>query len=378
MFLPEGPSRLNYRGFVSVDGADYGITVHLPQHYVKGSSLRGTKMILCEELSALLEPFKSVLDRKCELTHDVSDLFVEIQELAARAARGSTESSLKKQKRAGMMRDAEFYTRLVGEIEDKSLGVVGISENLDQITLRSLDVAGRSHEVIVSLPQDYPSSSPTCFADIPSALNVVNWDPKTSGLRQVQQQFQQLLSTYQDFWNVLDVVDKNLWVLGETSSRSVCSRRIVLKSHCYLHITIDPKHPSAIPQMKFLGADKVAQPLMEALNKKSHEWNAEKSILENLEHCLGMKLPPKPGPEESGDLSNNSCGICYEFHLENDSVPEVVCSSARCGKCFHRVCLADWLRAIPTTKVSFSTIFGSCPFCEQNLSFVLPSTSVPK
>ena len=70
------------------------------------------------------------------------------------------------------------------------------------------------------------------------------------------------------------------------------------------------------------------------------------------------------------------CGICYSFNgseHETDPDPEMhmpdqVCPNAQCGKMFHKNCLVEWLRAVPSSRRSFGTIFGSCPYCCARLS----------
>jgi hypothetical protein len=51
------------------------------------------------------------------------------------------------------------------------------------------------------------------------------------------------------------------------TSRASCTRRVVISSHCFIQIELDPLRPSLIPTIKLLGSDKLAQPLMEALNR---------------------------------------------------------------------------------------------------------------
>lgn len=117
----------------------------------------------------------------------------------------------------------------------------------------------------------------------------------------------------------------------------------------------------------------------------AHRWDPASPLAANLERCLDVKFPARPSDAtRDSELLINSCGICYgtpkelrdvilifllllllEFQGDSDAVPDVVCGNQRCGKCFHRSCLYDWLRSIPTTKQSFATMFGVCPFCDQ-------------
>ena len=84
------------------------------------------------------------------------------------------------------------------------------------------------------------------------------------------------------------------------------------------------------------------------------------------------------------------CGICYAYRLGVGGVlPEIVCENSHCGQPFHHPCLLEvrvplfspcwcanipwevlllllqWLRGLPTSRMSFNTIFGECPYCNQ-------------
>ncbi|GIL83912.1 hypothetical protein Vretimale_10914 [Volvox reticuliferus] len=49
-------------------------------------------------------------------------------------------------------------------------------------------------------------------------------------------------------------------------------------------------------------------------------------------------------------------------------VPDVVCPTPACGLAFHTRCLAEWLRSLPDTRVSFNKLFGRCPFCSNPIT----------
>ena len=88
------------------------------------------------------------------------------------------------------------------------------------------------------------------------------------------------------------------------------------------------------------------------------------------------------------------CGICYAYRLSvGGALPEIVCDNSHCGQPFHHPCLLEvytpsfspcsyvtsleahpmggsifllqWLRGLPTSRMSFNTIFGECPYCNQ-------------
>ena len=356
----------SYSGFVTIGDEDFGLRV------CKQGGKKKLLVELSESLAVLFEGLESVVDRKVEQNgQNVDDLVTELIELGERVRNGQAGTA--KRLRRAPMREAGFYTLLVAEIEDKSLDIVGVSEELDEIKLRCTDLAGRAHTCRVLLPDDYPQSPPTCFAELPSAVELIDWDPATSGLKTVAEQFKTAVNQYQRFWDVLDEIDAKTWVLqdgGGPATRAAVSRRIVIATHCYIQITLDPLSPTHLPRISFLGADNRITPLKEALNLSANLWNLSASLLSNLQTCLKVSFPQPTAQEKDIELNASACGICYEFHHDDqNAVPDIICTNDRCKRSFHRQCLYEWLRSIPTTKQSFSTLFGECPFCSSGISF---------
>jgi len=146
---------------------------------------------------------------------------------------------------------------------------------------------------------------------------------------------------------------------------------------------------------------------------------AGSAVRENLELVLGVTLPaPRSNSDNSGasgdgkkrarsrregegDSANaeeeefvTECGICYAFNSSDSSdssgscrttyntstheqahvqthaqtLPDQVCPNANCGKMYHRRCLTEWLQAVPSSKQSFGSVFGSCPYCNAWIS----------
>ena len=63
-----------------------------------------------------------------------------------------------------------------------------------------------------------------------------------------------------------------------------------------------------------------------------------------------MPLPGPPAPPPAAPLPAGEA-------------PDVNCDNANCGKPFHRRCLVEWLNADTSTRQSFNTLFGACPYC---------------
>jgi E3 ubiquitin-protein ligase FANCL len=131
------------------------------------------------------------------------------------------------------------------------------------------------------------------------------------------------------------------------------------------------------------------------------KWSNEKLVRENLEFIFEKTFPTKPSAESAANASIElECGICYTYAIKdsntqagtfggggggngNDSwggmsigeesssnglvFPEVHCDNSKCCRVYHHRCLVDWLKSLPSTRVSFHTLFGCCPYCQEPL-----------
>jgi hypothetical protein len=111
-----------------------------------------------------------------------------------------------------------------------------------------------------------------------------------------------------------------------------------------------------------------------------------------------MPAPPSdPAPTAVGTGGGArlaiECAICYAYELDGEP-PSKACDNPRCAQPFHAACLgevrpmprwraapswltrppcvcvcvcvhAQWLRALPTTRQSYQTLFGACPYCNE-------------
>lgn len=82
----------------------------------------------------------------------------------------------------------------------------------------------------------------------------------------------------------------------------------------------------------------------------------------------------------SAVLSAASCPFADPFSFQHSglqttgsetTIPDFVCSNGKCCRSFHRRCLLEWLQALPSTRVSFDTVFGMCPYCSTSLAIKL-------
>ncbi|XP_020270919.1 E3 ubiquitin-protein ligase FANCL-like [Asparagus officinalis] len=100
------------------------------------------------------------------------------------------------------------------------------------------DKKGRAHTLEITLPRNYPHSSPSIFVDVPYIIEF-EWS-KNSRLKDIVRQFNKHLEKLQEFWSTMDEIDRSLWVMDpKQPSNAASHRRINLGNECYLLLSID-------------------------------------------------------------------------------------------------------------------------------------------
>lgn len=103
-----------------------------------------------------------------------------------------------------------------------------ISPDLDEITLIITDPNNRKHELLIGV--DYTKSNSEIFYVKQQNLPESSFKIKYSiSLKEIYDKFLQIIRSLQYFWNVMDELDRNFWILDpEIPKRSDVHRRIVL------------------------------------------------------------------------------------------------------------------------------------------------------
>ena len=250
-------------------------------------------------------------------------------------------------------------------------------------------------------------------------MTMTSSKPKSNGnsnpIREVVCCFEGLVAALQPFWEAMDAIDSRAWVLEpERPDRSCTYRRILLHHHhVSMLVEFSPLQMESAPftQVSFLGANEHVAPLEErvrnhtfrpkqgkgkgedlnlnlnlnpctlSLNKKKGSNRDLGDVVEHLEEMVGMKLPSRT--KESGNTMEETtgmmCGICYSYKINQPhsgagagagangkntiQVPEIACENKNCGYLFHRECLLEWLQSDQSSRQTFNTMFGSCPYC---------------
>ena len=276
--------------------------------------------------------------------------------------------------------------------------ILDLGQNVSALTLQCVDVGNRHFTMSLNLSsfplhisvdrwdvprrQDEETGTTSIIDDctvLRHKLKQKKSYPVT--IRDLHRQFLETTNAYQGFWNELDDLDANIWVLeANTNNRSVCHRSIYLSKSAKLILYLDPLQPQTRPtKVQFLGSH--AATFQEMF--QSYSWDLNCSVRQNLEAAFGKSLarPTTIGndQDESNATTNAGstvdCGICFgstskaatTTTTENDD-DCCGCENPKCARPFHNVCLEKWLTSLPTSRVSFDTMIGSCPYCKDPIA----------
>ncbi|XP_030628298.1 E3 ubiquitin-protein ligase FANCL [Chanos chanos] len=348
LLVPLNKDKTVYDGFITVQDRDFRIRISLAQ----GSQLKQATFHCCWELRRLLRGYQQIVKQRLHQSPDLVSFILELKAV--------TEVALKHRPECQTIPPPQYYSRLITEME--ALGwdkLLFIDTEFRTLKLKGEDSSGRQHAITVHLKPEYPAEAPECSADLPVPLTIT-WTPQST-LAHIHSQFLLSLEALSEFWSVLDEIDQQTWVLEpEKPTRADTMRRIAIGNNVSIKVEIDPRHPRMLPECCLLGAEHVVTPLRNRLNVNMHLWNVHLSVLQNLRDLLETDLP-SPATHEKSSFSME-CGICYAYRLDS-AIPDQVCNEARCGQPFHQACLYEWLRGLPTSRQSFSVVFGECPYC---------------
>uniref|UniRef100_A0A674NFY9 FA complementation group L n=1 Tax=Takifugu rubripes TaxID=31033 RepID=A0A674NFY9_TAKRU len=341
VLLPLNKEKTIYGGFITVQERDFRVRITLPPD----RKITGGRLHCCWQLKHLLRGYEQTVKQVKTQTHS-----------SVRQVKTQTHSSVRQVKT-----QTHSSVRQVKTQTHSSVRLLFIDTAFQTLQLNAEDSSGRQHLLTVKLKPKHPAEAPDCSADLPLPL-LINWTPQTT-LDQLYGQFLLVLESLTRFWDVLDEIDRNTWILEpEKPCRSDTMRRIAIGNNVSIKVEVDPRHPEMLPDCCLLGAEHVVTPLRNKLNTNMHLWNPESDVLHNLQDVLEIEFP-SPASHEKSSFSTE-CGICYSYRLE-DSIPDQVCNDPRCGQPFHQACLYEWLRGLPSSRQSFSVIFGDCPYCSK-------------
>ncbi|RMX69078.1 hypothetical protein KXD40_005176 [Peronospora effusa] len=394
-FVSEDGERSSYRGYVCVQGDEFAVRVSNVKYDAPTGRivLKNAQLDVERALAARLKPQHATLKLRLAQASSLEGFGAELEELVAICCRKQVGNQV-------ALPSAKYYARLMAELD-----VVGwnrlrqLSDDLRSLELEIMDKSGRSHTVQVLLPLQYEDQGfaikPECFVDAPEPFEL-QWpsDNNQVVLDEVLKQFELFLDRFQTFWNVLDALDATTCVLEpHRPARATGRRRLALERHASVQFEVDPAHPTAmLSELSFFGNQASVGALRERWGSASSRWDETRSLQENLEDVLKITLPSQKTTKP--DEFAVECGICYSYRLEEEDedteetkqgsgatsmqqkrapeqgsrIPDRLCENAKCNRPFHVKCLFDWLRALPTSRQSFHTVFGECPYCREAIS----------
>ena len=199
----------------------------------------------------------------------------------------------------------------------------------------------------------------------------------SSKLQYVYEKFCESVHSYQAAMDEIDIIDTSCWVLEpECPTYTTLYRRISLGHHCSMSFTLDLQHPCQVPILySLMGNTDVIKPLKKAMQNAREKWDAHTSVKSNIEHLFAMTLPSKESAtrlktELDEDMSLD-CAICYAYRSPSGDAPDLHCKHRLCGRPFHSTCLVEWLRSDSSTRQSYNTLFGLCPYCSEPITVKL-------
>lgn len=386
MIAPAGSNR--YVGWVESSRGLHSYSVsRRADGLVDGPSLAAD-----DELLALLLPLKDkswVMERLCG---DAAAFARALQKLVADVD-ASEQQQQEKGSAAPCSGNNSRWSKmqvLVNQLEQVGWDkVLSVSPDLSVLRLRTHDSSGRAHAFDVSVPAAYPIAAPLVQVALPVPVSVP-WPLSRAGgsLSLVLEAVEREVGRFEPLFAALEDLDMHCWVLEPLQPTfATTSRRIAIERGCSVVIELRPEDPTGVCEMRFLGPPQRVLPLQAHLGQHLYRWNPSRSVRSNLEAVLGVTLPLRSQQQQSGqghaageETFLAECGICYSYALRgaveggevggksSSTIPDQPCPNPRCGRMYHNPCLAEWLQAVPSSRTSFGTTFGSCPYCGEMLS----------
>jgi E3 ubiquitin-protein ligase FANCL len=271
--------------------------------------------------------------------------------------------------------NTNLYKQIIEEIDQIGWeNIIDLDTDLNSVTFLIRDEKDREHLIQIDIHTMVNDIRFECHSNLPIQLTQDIKIPSTGNrLLSIIEQHKTIIHKIQEFISVMEELDRKTWILEP--ERPTCAhtmRRIAIGSHSSIQIEVNPLMPHYTPEFKFLGADSVINPLRETFHKRQKEWkmNGEVSLLQNLEHTLGIKFPSRE--EHQISEFSEECGICYSYK-QGTKIPDKVCDNAKCCMPFHSACLVQWLRALQDVHQVFDTLSGKCPYCQEPISVKITS-----
>ncbi|XP_014664781.1 PREDICTED: E3 ubiquitin-protein ligase FANCL-like isoform X4 [Priapulus caudatus] len=269
LLIPFNNNKTIYRGYLNVQqqSLEFYIEVHLRTPGV----LQGASLSCSWKMKHLLADCLNTVNRRLQESNSLAEFAIELQNILETQVGKQSPSKL-------VCQPPEYYSRLLNEIEIVGWDrLIYIDSDFKELHLMVKDDRGREHILKILISPQYPKVSPEFKADLPLQFEV-HWKTSTS-LNDVVEQFTAELSSHQDLWIMLDEIDSNAWVIDpENPSPSCSTRRLVLGNNASLQVLLDPKHPRALPECIFMGAEYVVGKFRDSFRSGAEKWTSRSSV----------------------------------------------------------------------------------------------------
>ncbi|XP_026165921.1 E3 ubiquitin-protein ligase FANCL isoform X2 [Mastacembelus armatus] len=287
LLLPLNKERTLYDGFLTVQEQDFRMRIQLPPD----RQIKQAKLHCSWQLKHLLRGYEHIVKQRLQQSADLVSFILELKTVL--------ELGLKRSSECIAIPPPQYYSQLISEME--TLGwdmLLFIDTEFQTLKLKAEDSSGRQHILTIKFKSKHPAEAPECSADLPIPL-AITWTPQST-LQQLHKQFMLVLESLTEFWDVLDEIDNQTWILEpEKPSRCDTMRRIAIGNNVSIKVELDPRHPKMLPECCLLGAEHVVTPLRNKLNSNMHLWNPNSSVLHNLRDVLKIKFPSPATHEKS-------------------------------------------------------------------------------
>ncbi|EGC36390.1 hypothetical protein DICPUDRAFT_151143 [Dictyostelium purpureum] len=418
-------TKLNeYKGFINVLGKEYPVEIRTIENDNKSNNNNNNnnknntnngiffeelEFNCTKELYDILHPYSQTIKNRFLQCKNLNQFLYELKDIIDRLSKQTStigKAPIIVSNKPSLPINVLYL--VLKELDDIGWDkIVEIDKNtFSTFEILLLDIKNREYSIEFAINENYPSQLPLIRCDLPiDNLELVNRIQNHNQQLLLEEKHKQkqdeiknkysiinilklieiMINEYQEFFDVMDDIDSNSWVLEpENPKRSSTYRRIALGNGCSLCFEVSPQQPRSFPSNhNFLGPAKKVSNLKNLLNQNLNEWRAQKednrSPVDNFQTILNLEFPLKQNTKIEEIVIE--CAICYThrfFHAPTDdqdikdtgnySLPDIVCNNLKCQKHFHHTCIYEWLKALPNPRYSFSTIFGKCPYCSDPIS----------
>ncbi|XP_076754719.1 E3 ubiquitin-protein ligase Fancl [Xylocopa sonorina] len=261
--------------------------------------------------------------------------------------------------------------KILNELKD----ILEIPSEVQILSNNSLSIIKLSYNnMAVQLKRTNHGKWTVIYTDLPEIPNLGPFENNISTLMIARNKLKLQVEMLEKSWSNLKQIDENCWVLDPLNPKPChLYRRIYLTPSLSMIIKINVSNATALPEIKFMGSDVEIESKKELVSMNLDNWNPECNIIDNLTMLLNIdSFPKKQVNKESQNsravVADEECCICFSLELDNETLPDKICSNKKCRKHFHTSCLLQWLQTIAGNHIVFDYIHDSCPNCQEDIS----------